>query len=275
MKLSKEQINFYNKNGYLQINDFFSKKEVDLLNAEIPRTIEIDSPRVIFEKKGHVRSIFAPHFVNSVFERLGKLQRLVIIAETILKSKVYIHQYKINCKKGLESESWEWHQDFPYWHLDDAIEKPDMVNFMVYLQDTDSLNGALLLIPGSHLGGIAKFAEKDEVQLPQADLEANSNNKYHSSLSSNIKFTVEPAQISKLSESNSIVTASGKSGTLLLFHPNLYHASNNNMSPVDRNMILITYNSIHNSPCNNDSPRPAFLASREFSAIDETVQNII
>lgn len=276
MKLIPEQIEFYNKNGYLVIENFLSTREVDLLNAELPKTIENDSPRVILEKSGHVRSVFAPHFSNKIYNKLGRLKGFIDIAEQLLSNKVYIHQYKINCKKGLQSEWWEWHQDFPYWHLDDGIEHPDLLNIMIYMQDTDSLNGALLLIPASHNDGIAKFADKDTVSLLKSldESDRNKDKNHLSSLNSNIKFTVDHELLRTLAFSNSIITASGKKGTILMFHPNIFHASNNNMTPFDRNMVLITYNSINNFPRINADARPDFLAGRDREPIENTVSSL-
>ena len=277
MKLSPEQIAFYNEKGYLKLENYLNPEEIDLLNSELPNTIEKGSPRVILEKSGNVRSVFAPHFTNEIYRRLGKLDKFVRTAELLIGNQVYIHQYKINCKKGLQSEWWEWHQDFPYWHIDDGIEEPDLLNVMIYLQDTDSLNGALLLIPTSHNNGIAKFAEKDNESVAKSVNEIAPANKYQdnlSSLNSNIKFTVDHGVIRELATSNAIVTADGKKGTVLFFHPNIFHASNNNMSPFDRNMILITYNSINNPPRNVVNARPDFLSGTDQEPIVNTADSL-
>src|SRR6185437_4431015 len=133
MALAQEQISFYNENGYLQIENYFSDEDIALLHQEMPNTVEEDSPRIILENNGSIRSIFAPHLVNEVYERMGRLEKMVVPAEQLIGSKVYLHQYKINSKKGLKGDLWEWHQDFPYWHLDDGIERPDLVTVMIYL----------------------------------------------------------------------------------------------------------------------------------------------
>ncbi len=278
MKLSSEQIDFYRVNGYLKIEHCLSEQEIDLLNAELPNTIEKDSPRVILERSGHVRSVFAPHFTNPVYQRLGRLDKFVNLAEQLIGDQVYIHQYKINCKKGLQSEWWEWHQDFPYWHIDDGIEQPQLLNVMIYLQDTDALNGALLLIPSSHSNGIARFAEKDTAQVERSAGEIAGANKYQdnlSSLNSNIKFTVDHELIRELAVTHPIVTAEGKKGTVLCFHPNIFHASNNNMSPFDRNMVLITYNSAANTPKKVENVRPDFLSGTDHMPITEKEYSLL
>jgi ectoine hydroxylase len=271
MKLTSDQVLFYKENGYLQIHNYLNEREIKILTDELPNTIEIGSPRIILEDNGSVRSIFAPHFNNSVYKRLVSLERFVIPSRQLIGSGVYLHQYKINTKKGLKGEWWEWHQDFPFWHIDDGIRAPDMVTVMIYLQDTNALNGALLVIPKSHQLGIVKFEDKNsgiyEEQAKNKNVEAND---YLSSLNADIKFTVNHDVLKRLATENGIVDTSGKRGTVLFFHGNIFHASNTNLTPFDRDAILITYNGINNIPGNTIKPRPEFLAGRNYQAIENT-----
>ena len=276
MNLTEQQITFYHENGYLQIENYLSDEEIEVIYSELPKTIEKDSPRIILEDNGEVRSVFAPHFINDTYEKLSRLDRFIIPSEQLIGSKIYLHQYKINTKKGLKGDWWEWHQDFPYWHIDDGIKNPELVSVMIYLQDTDSSNGALLLIPKSHKLGIVKFADKDPSVMAEK-LKYNDHHKqkdYLSSLNSNIKFTVNHNLIKEMAISNTIVTASGKKGSVLFFHGNIFHASNTNLTPFDRDAVLITYNSVNNLPNNGQSPRPDFLAGRNYDPI-ENLERVI
>jgi ectoine hydroxylase len=269
MELQDRQIEFYKEFGYLVIEDYLSADELNLLSTELPKTIERGSPRVILESNGSIRSVFAPHFVNTTFERLSRLDKLVIPSRQLIGSSIYLHQYKINTKKALKGEWWEWHQDFPYWSIDDGIARPDVITVMIYLQDTDYLNGALLLIPGSHRMGIVKFENKPALALAEIGYDDHQPEvKEHlSSLNANLKFTIDHEILKGISLQNGIVTASGPKGTVLFFHGNLFHASNANLTPFDRDSVLITYNSVDNAPRGVASPRPEFLAGRNYSAI--------
>jgi len=270
MKLTDDQIVFYKENGYITIDNFLTEEEIVLLQAEFPNTIDRTSPRIIFENNGAIRSVFAPHYVNSIYNRLSKLARLVIPAEQLLESRVYLHQYKINTKKGFKGDWWEWHQDFPYWHIDDGISKPNMVSVLIYMQDTDGSNGALLLIPGSHKEGIAGFADKDRIRKKEKSRYTDNNrtSDYLSSVNSDIKFTIQQEKVKELAIKNGILTIAGNTGMALFFHGNIFHASNINLTPFDRDAIIITYNSIDNLPVNGTSPRPDFLAGRNYEPID-------
>jgi len=268
MKLTTEQISFYNENGYLIINDYFNNREVELLKSEMPKTVDVNSPRIIKEDNGEIRSIFAPHFVNDTYSALARHKKLVEPSQQLLENNVYLHQFKINSKKGLKGDWWEWHQDFPYWHIDDGIPKPDMISAMVYLHDIDHVNGPLLLIPKSHKVGIAEFAPKDEKGF-EKNLASNeqAEAEFLSSLSSNIKFTVHEEMIRSTAKTNGIVPAIGSKGTVLFFHGNIFHASNVNLSPFDRDVVIITYNSVMNLPPKVEKPRPDYLAGKDYSPI--------
>jgi len=277
MKLTEDQIKFYNENGYLIVDKYLEAEEVDTLYSELPNTVDRNSPRIILEDNGSVRSIFAPHSINHVYEKFSRLERLVVPATQLIGSEIYVHQYKINTKKGLKGDWWEWHQDFPYWNIDDGIKTPDLVSVMIYLQDTDATNGALLLIPKSQQKGIVKFADKNLDSLSEK-IKYNDHHKdtdYLSSLNSNIKFTVDHDLIKQMASQHGIVTASGKKGTVLFFHGNIFHASNINLTPFDRDAIIITYNSVNNTPTNTKNPRPEFLVGRNYDPIEKFEKSIL
>jgi len=121
MRLSQGQIESYEKDGFLLVKDCFSPAETKLLLEAVSREFEIDSPRRVMEKRGAVRSVFASHVHSDLFGYLSRLDRLVGPAMQLLRSEVYIHQFKINAKAALEGDQWEWHQDFLYWHKEDGM----------------------------------------------------------------------------------------------------------------------------------------------------------
>jgi ectoine hydroxylase len=59
------------------------------------------------------------------------------------------------------------------------------------------------------------------------------------------------------------VAPKGMAGSVLFFHPNVVHGSGNNMSPFNRVLALITYNSTSNAPQFPAKKRPEFLASSD------------
>jgi ectoine hydroxylase len=54
---------------------------------------------------------------------------------------------------------------------------------------------------------------------------------------------------------------------VLIFHGNLVHSSVQNISPFERTLVCITYNSIFNKLPEREKMRPYFLANRNYTPI--------
>lgn len=265
MNLNEEQINYYHENGYLVLNNLFSRAETDMLNEEaLTFNHSKELPNVILEKNGDVRSVFAPHYSSNVFDKLYKQERLVGPARQLLETDVYLYQFKLNNKRPFRGSFWEWHQDFPYWHLDDGVHLPQMISAMILLQDTTAIQGPLVFIPKSHNIGIADFEPKEHLKIDSnytdiLDLEH--------SLSADLKYTIKKDAFAKLINEYGFFEALGQSGTCIFFHPNLFHASNTNISPYERNTAIVTYNCVNNLPPDKEINRPDYICSRNFMPI--------
>jgi ectoine hydroxylase len=60
---------------------------------------------------------------------------------------------KVNFKRAREGSEFPWHQDFPYWYVAVGDDAQDVITAIVFLDDATADNGALRVIPGSHLLG--------------------------------------------------------------------------------------------------------------------------
>ncbi|XLS30260.1 phytanoyl-CoA dioxygenase family protein [Flavobacteriaceae bacterium M23B6Z8] len=258
--ISEQLISNYHDQGFLLLNSVFTDKEIDALNQELPYLLEDESPRKVKEKNGEIRSYYGVHQVNEMYKQLSCDKRLIDPVRKILESEIYIYQTKINFKKGLKGEWWEWHQDFPYWKIEDGMESPRVLSAMVYLDDVTEFNGPLLMMPGSHKHGIASF-DKDIASFE------NGVSDKDSWTGSDLKYTVNKDLLAKGFRENAIVSATGKAGSVLLFHGNIYHGSNCNMSPIDRKTLIITYNSVENPVKKYENRRPVFLSERNTEPI--------
>src|SRR5690554_1807698 len=79
--LTPEQLDFYENNGYLFLESFFTEEEVAVLSSEAKRLQEagkaLSSDEIIREPNGNeVRSIFAIHRQKGAFENLSMHDRL-------------------------------------------------------------------------------------------------------------------------------------------------------------------------------------------------------
>lgn len=261
MKLSKSQALFYQENGYLIVENLFSEAEINKLKSATKIFEDLkSSPNVICEDNGEIRSVFAPQEHEASFEWLYKERRLIEIVEQLVHNKVYLYQYKLNNKMALKGKAWEWHQDFPYWHLDDGVETPNLVSAMILFQNTNTYQGPLLLLPGSHKYGVVNFQDKAHLKNGKANL--------LNSLNADLKYTVHSDFLKDYFTNNNIIEAVGPTGTCIFFHPNLFHASTSNISPFDRKTAIITYNDVANKPKKETEKRPEYICSRNFEPIE-------
>src|SRR5215813_11021087 len=85
MKLSKEQLDFYEEKGYVFIPGAFTPVEMEALKAEIPKVLADDSMRRVVEKDGNmVRSVYGTHLHNQTFNILSRHPRIVLPAMHVL-----------------------------------------------------------------------------------------------------------------------------------------------------------------------------------------------
>jgi len=261
MKLSQEQVNSYLTEGFLIVESLFLESEVNMLKQALQDVDDqLDLPNIIREENGAIRSVFAPQTLMEAYGWLYQQERLITPTQQLINEEVYLYQYKLNNKKGFDGGIWEWHQDFPFWHLDDGVQSPDMVSVMVLLQDTDYSQGPLMFIPKSHIEGIVEFQHKEHQVGKELKLE--------NSLNADLKYTIKKELIRKMVAKNGITGGIGKAGTCIFFHPNVYHGSNANISPYDRDTAIITYNSIKNLPEDrHEANRPEYICSRDFGPI--------
>ena len=53
MVWTQEQLESYEKDGFLFLPDYFSREEVERMKAEVPAILAEDSPRRVLEKKDY------------------------------------------------------------------------------------------------------------------------------------------------------------------------------------------------------------------------------
>lgn len=270
LRLTKEQVDSYEENGFLILENLFSEAEIEILLAELPKLFAEDTPRRILEKSGAVRTVFASHFSNEAYHRVSRLPRLVEAAQQLLGSEVYIHQFKINAKVALAGDQWEWHQDFLYWHKEDGMMTPRVMTALIFLQEANEFNGPLLVIPGSHKEAIIDV-RPGQKYLSQGSSpngqKLHANTPWMSTLTADLKYKINKEILARLLQNSSIRAIKGPAGLALLFHGSLFHASAGNLSPDDRLSLFITYNSVENPLRRVEKPRPAFIANPECSPI--------
>ncbi|WP_203754385.1 phytanoyl-CoA dioxygenase family protein [Actinoplanes cyaneus] len=264
MTLDDKMVAAYRRDGFLMLPPGTLPDGVldDIRNA-VPRVMDQEGPHRILERDGTtVRSVYGPHQTDPVLSKVVRLPVLVEAAKQLIGDDVYVHQSKINVKASFTGDQWEWHQDYINWLRADAIQRPDLVNVAVFLDEVNEFNGPLTFIPGSHRNGLLAGTDSDGMPVGYEDAPS-----WVSTLTANEKFQLDHAVIESEARRGGLVSAKGPAGSVLMFHANVLHASGPNLSPFRRAVLLLVYNGVGNAPLEVANPRPAFLAEREIAAL--------
>ncbi|HYG54072.1 MAG TPA: phytanoyl-CoA dioxygenase family protein [Burkholderiales bacterium] len=252
MRLTAQQMQQFDRDGYLVFPNLFCKAEIAVLRAETARLSRIEAETVVRERTGGVRSIFRVHeddgaTRSAAFRALARTPRVLEPTKQVLGGDAYVYHTKINTKPAIEGTVWMWHQDYGSWKRD-GCPRPDMATFAVMMTDSLEMNGALYIIPGSHkLGRIEPYFDD--------------NTSY--------KFWAVPKQqmLDVLKKSPPPVPIIGPAGTAVLFHCNTLHASGHNLTAEDRWHIYISFNSCANAPQFGPDTRPDWVVSRNTAPL--------
>lgn len=270
MTIKEEQLRAYEENGFLFLPGYFSQTEVEVMKAELPTVFADETRRKVMEKEGReVRSVYGSHITNQTYQRLSRHPRIVEPAMRILGSRVYIYQFKINAKAAFGGDVWEWHQDYIFWLKEDGMPTARALNVMIFLDEVNEFNGPLFLIPGSHREGMIDVPARDARAASLDDLPEYYRDSpgWISNLTARLKYSLDREVVARLVAQSGIVAPKGPSGSVLFSHPNIIHGSPNNISPFDRVVAIITYNSIENIPVDIGERRPEFLAGRDLEPV--------
>ncbi len=143
----------YADRGYVFRESLLSLAEIGVLNDELGRIVAGEYPGagIIFETDGVTpRTVFNPQLYSDVYDRLIRHPKVLGAVEELLGEQAYAFQLGINCKAAFNGDVWFWHQDFPTYLQDDNIPEPRMVNALIFLDEVNTLNSPLMIVPGSH-----------------------------------------------------------------------------------------------------------------------------
>ena len=247
MKLTPEQLQQFDRDGFLFFPSAFSLEEMQVLLDEVPRLYAAHRPENVREKGSDaVRTNFAAHLYSAPFARLARHPRMVEPAMQLFGEDVYMHQFKINGKAAFDGDVWQWHQDYGTWQADDLMPEARAMNVAIFLDAVNEFNGPLMFIPGSHKQGA----------LPAS---------HDTSTTSYPLWTIDKATITQLVARTGIVAPKGPAGSMILFHGCLVHASTSNLSPWNRVAVYLSLCAVSNHI--RRFKRPEYIAHRDFTPI--------
>jgi ectoine hydroxylase len=253
MKLTPQQLEQFDRDGYLFFPALFSREETKVLVDEVPSLYARREAYNVREKgKDAVRTNFAAHMYSAPFARLARHPRMIEPVVELFDEQVYMHQFKINGKQAFDGDVWQWHQDYGTWLNDDMMPTERAMNVAIFLDDVNEYNGPLMFIPGSHKKGVVEA-------------------KHDLSTTSYPLWVVDNELVAKLVEraggkNGGIVSPKGPAGSMILFHSCLVHASSSNLSPWNRVSVYLSLCAASNHI--RRFKRPEYIAHRDFAPIE-------
>ena len=161
MALSKDEVNFYNDQGYLLVEDVISenqhKEMLALVDGFFEKSKMIKENDNIFDlEDGHssdnprLKRIKQPHQHSQFFWDIIKESKIEEILRDLLGDNVSLKTSKLNTKAPGGGAAVEWHQDWAFYpHTNDNV-----LALGLMLNDVDIDNGPLMVIPESHKGPV-------------------------------------------------------------------------------------------------------------------------
>lgn len=233
VQLSAAQISDYHMHGYVIIRDYLSKAEVEKLQQiafadGLMRKHAFDLNDQS-GKKTKLTLWYVPG--NDAYGLLTKSKRMVGAADQLMEGDTPVCHFhsKLMQKAPRVGGAWEWHQDYGYWYKNEFLFPEQMVSVMTAVTDANKANGCLQVIRGTHkMGRIEHGFSGEQVGAAQhyVDLALK---------------TME------------LVYVELKAGDCLIFHPNLLHRSEANLSDQARWSLISVYNRAGNVPYNEPS----------------------
>jgi ectoine hydroxylase len=248
--------------GFSIVEGLLSPAEVRTYWAELGRLaaderIKADERTVVEKESQDVRSVFEVHLISELIAELARDPRVLDRARQLLGSEVYLHQSRVNYMPGFKGKGFYWHSDFETWHAEDGMPAPRAVSISIALTDNHPFNGGLMVIPGSHRTFVPCAGETP------AD-------HYKASLKEQEIGVPSERDLTALAAEHGIDQFTGPAGSALVFDANVMHGSGNNITPFPRSNIFLVFNSVANTlvePFGAPSPRPSFIAARDFSPV--------
>ena len=157
--LSEDQIEAYDRNGYLAIDNVLTESELEelrrLTDEFVEKSRDVTSNDEIFDlEPGHsaatpsLRRIKHPISKHPSYARYARHGPILDIVECLLGPNIRYHNNKLNMKNPTNGAAVEWHQDWAFYpHTNDSI-----LEVGIALDDMTVENGALMVVPGSHKG---------------------------------------------------------------------------------------------------------------------------
>lgn len=252
--LSNEQLQSYQRDGFLVLRRFFNDEEIALLGTTARRDRELDEHQLSRAdgEGGQTRLAVWNHPGDGLYGMFARCDSIVGLAGQVIGEEPYHFHSKMIMKQPQHGGAFAWHQDYGYWYHHGVL-RPNMCSIMIAVDKATQENGCLQVLRGSNLlGRIDHVRSGDQTG---ADLE----------------------RVEAVQGQLDLVYCELDPGDIIVFHCNTLHRSDANRSQHPRWCMISCYNGRGNSPC-KDSQHPGYTpidvvprsAILEFAAAPES-----
>jgi ectoine hydroxylase-related dioxygenase (phytanoyl-CoA dioxygenase family) len=200
--LTKEQVDFYKKEGYLlHHKPLFSEDKLSQLNNIFEEHLAEKGDKLSDE-------LDTPHFRDErLLEYLLSTEALDLV-ESLIGPDILLWSSHFICKDPYKGRITPWHEDSSYW--EGRFDKYDgIVTIWLALDRSNKENGCMRVIPGTHTNGFSEYEAVDK-----------KDNTFH-------------AQIKNIDESKAVYFEIEK-GECSLHDSRIIHGATANTSPYRR-----------------------------------------
>lgn len=228
--LTQEQIDFFNANGYLVVENAVSSEQWLALRNDFDGWVaesrghetswgETVNGKARFDvetthsaEKPALRRINAPHEVSEAYFNVMADSNMTDMVADLIGPDVKLHHTKINSKLPGSATAVKWHQDFPFTpHSNDSL-----ITALLMVDEVTLENGPLEVCPRTHDGEIHSL--------------------WHDG-----KFTGAVSQEVTEEALSRRIFCTGKAGSVCLMHTRLLHGSAPNNSDSPRTLYICVY----------------------------------
>ena len=220
--LTQEQIDFYQTNGYIVVENVISAQELadlrKITDDFVDKSREVTEHTDVFDlEPGHtpeapqLRRLKNPVVLDPIYDRMLRHNYILDSVAQLVGPNIRYDTSKLNMKSAGFGSPVEWHQDFAFAR---PVTNDDMLSVGVALDDMTLDNGCLLFIPGSHKGPIYDHYQNDVFVGGITDPNFSPDN---------------------------AVAIEVKAGGITIHHTRTLHASAPNSSGRSRRLLLLQY----------------------------------
>jgi phytanoyl-CoA hydroxylase len=208
-RLNEEQMKKYAEQGFLVVDSVFTEEELRDVNEEVDRLQKIHEGKSANE--GWIQSL---HEHSDKTNKLAEDPRLLSLLEDIVKPGIAIYSLKLTAKMPHSHEVCHWHQDDAYYNK--VSESQTRMSVWIPLQEANTSNGCLWVVPVSHKGRLMPHERKDYGQC-------------------RLSFDESEVDVSKA------IPVEVPAGSVVLFSAKTWHHSKGNSTDQMRRAFIISY----------------------------------